>query len=706
MFCFLEFGSLMRKQFLKKVISIHLFIVSLIVVSCNNSDNYKTESNIPNPKMYVDSIIRLSIKFGDNLQHDSCKAYIFKALSFSEKNNYFGGELKAYYNLCNFYYTFQMNDSCAYTGEKVLSLTEGKVLNEDDLKTTVLTMTRLAILYANTGNHSISYRYYFKTEEMVKNIKDLDFQLEYNGRLAYTFYRLSQYSEAQKFYNKKLRIISLVKSRKVDPFYIQGIYRDIGLTYYNLKDYSKAIVYYDSALMVVNSKIKLTKEENDGVKEAEGIIRGNKGQAYYKLGEIDKAKKELLTNININCKPGFDNSDAVSSLIALGNIYLEENNIREFNSIINTIDSIYDANKLNIYYNRLISLKALAYEKQQNSGNEGRLKKFIAWNDSLKASLLSYNIKNKLVEKDVFKWKKEIENLNFETENTRTLYYNSLTIGILLFFGLFVSFLLLVNQRKNTKELRVLNSEIEKNQKKLIQSYSELEKLIQEKNNIISIVAHDLRSPLSSIKGLSLLLEGDLKDKNLIDDEIRNYLNYLNLSAEHMNTVTEDLVEMASLEDSTKVLEKENINVLNLINEIVKIYELKSKSKNIEVEVICDSNLEQALNPKKMERVFGNLLSNAIKFSQQNSKITISAEKNQGYLILKVKDNGIGIEEKNISRIFDRFTQAKNVGTKGEKPIGLGLSIVKQIIEKHNGKISVISEINKGTEFLIEIPEV
>jgi two-component system, OmpR family, sensor histidine kinase VicK len=692
------------KLFRLKIIK-PLFILVLFCFSCKNKQNNILENTLDSQRKYVDSLLVVAIKSGNNLQHDKCKTLLFKALRFSETNNYLGGELKSNYALSNFYFTFQINDSCAYRGEKVLSLTEGKLLNEEDLKTTVLAMTRLAILYATTGNHSISYRYYFKTEEMVKDINDLNFQLEYNGRLAYTFYRLAQYSEAQTFYNKKLRIINLMEPGKVDPMYTQGIYRDIGLTFFNLKEYQKAINYYDSALIILDTKKLLPNDNTNKFKEAEGVVRGNKGQAYYKLNQLSNAKSELLKNVAINCQKGFDNNDAVSSLIALGNIYLEENDYQKFNSTMILIDSIYNANKLNIYFNRVLRLKALAYQKLRNKGDNGnQLKKFISWNDSLTTSLLSYNIKNKLVEKDVIKWKKEIESLNFETENTRSLFYRSLLIGILLFFGLFVSFLYLRNLRKNTSRLKKLNSEIEENQNKLKLSYSEMEKLMKEKNNIISIVAHDLRSPLSSIKGLSLLLETDLAEKKLIDDDVKNYLNYLNLSAEHMNTVTEDLVEMATLEDSTQQLEKENTNVFNLLKSIISVLEIKAKAKNIELQIECDNNLEHQLNSKKMERVISNLISNAVKFSHQNSIVNIQAKKINGLLILTFKDNGVGIEEQNLSIIFDRFTQAKNVGTKGEKPIGLGLSIVKQIVEKHHGSISVNSVYGKGSEFVIEIP--
>jgi two-component system sensor histidine kinase VicK len=97
-------------------------------------------------------------------------------------------------------------------------------------------------------------------------------------------------------------------------------------------------------------------------------------------------------------------------------------------------------------------------------------------------------------------------------------------------------------------------------------------------------------------------------------------------------------------------------------------------------------------------------MGNAIKFSHAGSEINIEAKKTNSNLIIIVKDKGIGIPPENINAIFERFTKVKNFGTKGEKPVGLGLSIVKQIVEKHNGTISVKSEAGAGTEFFISIP--
>ena len=110
------------------------------------------------------------------------------------------------------------------------------------------------------------------------------------------------------------------------------------------------------------------------------------------------------------------------------------------------------------------------------------------------------------------------------------------------------------------------------------------------------------------------------------------------------------------------------------------------------------------IDVEKFRRVIRNLITNAIKFSPEYSKIKVSAEIREGHLLVKVKDKGIGIPDQLKDKIFDPFTTAKRFGTSGEKPIGLGLSIAKQIVEAHGGEIWFKSNEGGGTSFYIEIP--
>jgi signal transduction histidine kinase len=202
-----------------------------------------------------------------------------------------------------------------------------------------------------------------------------------------------------------------------------------------------------------------------------------------------------------------------------------------------------------------------------------------------------------------------------------------------------------------------------------------------------------------------MLLDTELNSKKIIDEDIARFIDYIKVSINHMNSVTDDILEMSTLESSQTPLVMIETNVNQLINNIVMLFGLKAKEKFITIVTEYSGNILFKLNEKKIERAISNLVNNAIKFSNAGSKIIIKALLENENLIIQIIDQGIGIDEKNFESIFDRFTRSKNIGTAGEKPVGLGLSIVKQIVEKHGGTIHFTSEKNVGTTFIVTIPK-
>jgi len=677
-----------------------------VIIGCHNLST--TSQNDRKNKAYIDSLIDISKQLTDNGDFVNSKIKIKEAYSFSEKNDILYGKINSCYLLCNAFYGQEIADSSSFYGEKAISYYDNseEENNEELKKIVALVYTRLAILYVETGNYGISYRYIFESENLVNGITDAEFMLEHNGRLAHTYYFLGLFKEAQKYYNNKLALLRLNVTEYSGAMYEQGIYRDLGLTFFNLKDYNKAIVYYDSALSKLSPKPNLTDLEAKSYQIAIGIINGNKGQAYAAQKKYKEAIVELNSNIKINSKVGYDNIDATSSLIALANVYLEQNDFEKFKATISKTDSLYNARATNVYYNRMIKIKALAYEKlNDNEKGYALLKKFIAWNDSSTSSFIKNNLRFKLNKFDTEKRNKIVDNLNKETKETKRRFYLILALATLLVIIAILSIFSVYSYRKSDNKLRRLYKQLAQNQSALENSNLDMQKLVIEKNNILGIVAHDLKSPLSSIKGLTMLLDAELNSKKIIDEDIARFIDYIKVSINHMNSVTDDILEMSTLESSQTPLVMIETNVNQLINNIVMLFGLKAKEKFITIVTEYSGNILFKLNEKKIERAISNLVNNAIKFSNAGSKIIIKALLENENLIIQIIDQGIGIDEKNFESIFDRFTRSKNIGTAGEKPVGLGLSIVKQIVEKHGGTIHFTSEKNVGTTFIVTIPK-
>ncbi len=221
------------------------------------------------------------------------------------------------------------------------------------------------------------------------------------------------------------------------------------------------------------------------------------------------------------------------------------------------------------------------------------------------------------------------------------------------------------------------------------------------KERIMHALAHDLRTPLSNIISISRIMH---QQGNLTMEQLK-WLDFIESASQNSIALVNELLqthELMNLPDNY-----ESIDLNKIVEEVVQMAILTSKDKDLHVEFIkADDDCSQLLVQLKIQRLFSNLIHNAIKFSNPSGRVIVTVSKQGQLCTVSVKDFGIGISEKNIPIIFDAFTKAKRKGTQNEPSYGLGLSICKQITEQHGGLISVVSELGKGTEFVVSLPMV
>ncbi|MDB5117181.1 MAG: Signal transduction histidine kinase [Mucilaginibacter sp.] len=225
---------------------------------------------------------------------------------------------------------------------------------------------------------------------------------------------------------------------------------------------------------------------------------------------------------------------------------------------------------------------------------------------------------------------------------------------------------------------------------------SEIETASQLKNEILGIVAHDLRNPLAAIKTIAMMMEEDVT----LDADNKDNLQMIKSSCDKAATIINDLIETAhnDLDNSFDIEEVElNQYLLKIVDEWV-----KNKMGSVALLYYgTEKQIYTHINMEKMQRVMDNLISNAIKFSGEGDRVEVRLRDTDGQIFIDVKDFGMGIPEKLLPYIFDRFSKASRKGIRGEESIGLGLSIVRQIVRKHGGEIEVDSAENRGTTFTI-----
>lgn len=226
----------------------------------------------------------------------------------------------------------------------------------------------------------------------------------------------------------------------------------------------------------------------------------------------------------------------------------------------------------------------------------------------------------------------------------------------------------------------------------------EIEKASDFKNDVLGIVAHDLRNPIAAIESITMMMEMEE-----IDEEVQDNLNMIKTSCAKAQSIVNDLLEVAKNEND-RPFETQEVNLSELLLDNINTWKNMSGIRNDIVLTVYDYTLRTSVNTDKFNRVLDNLISNALKFSKENDKLDILLSRQDDYALVQVQDHGLGIPQAMLPHIFERFTKAGRKGLKGESSTGLGLSIAKQIIEKHGGKISVASEEGKGSTFSMLLP--
>jgi len=230
-----------------------------------------------------------------------------------------------------------------------------------------------------------------------------------------------------------------------------------------------------------------------------------------------------------------------------------------------------------------------------------------------------------------------------------------------------------------------------------------LNKLEVMRRDFVANVSHELKTPITSIKGfIETLLDGAMKNPL----ELEKFLRIVGKQADRLAAIIEDLLLLSRVEEgaSTRSISMEMSRLDKILNDAVEVCSYKAGEKKIEIKIQCDADIEINVNAALLEQAVVNLIDNAVKYSNEGGSVEVEAKNLDGHVDIQVRDRGLGIEKMHLSRIFERFYCVDKGRSRQLGGTGLGLSIVKHIALLHKGDVGVESTPGAGSIFSISIP--
>lgn len=678
--CFFSFGQSKKIDSLKH----------RLTISNNESETFEI----------LDRIIRIHLT--DNM--DSTRIYNDKLLRFIKTTKDNNLAIKGYNLAATYYYYNSQLDSCLILVKKSLIL----LSNSDDYKMKSDTYRKLSILSRANSNFK-AYEEYARLS-LIEAKKSGEWEIISSSLLVLgnIFYNKNDYSNSLKHY---LKVDSLHTANKSQTSNLCLAYENIALVYSELKN-TKALDYLDKSKKVhqklnnnagVYNCIRLKgnfftkqKDFDNAIKYLSKTIEfyesfGEPNKlievyseiilAYSKTGEFLKAEKLVKKGLEITSQKGFSNFGLNSMQFSTGIFYLEQNDYSKAIIFLKEAEKTAPSQETEYYLRERKEITEAL--KKAYLGQKDYEKAFIA-NERLLVLVDSLNIQNneKLTTELETKYqteKKEKEIALLRTQNELTEQQSKSQrnlmlagLGVTSLAGLF--FLVLYRNRQITN--------------------TKLKELDQLKSNFFANISHEFRTPLTLITSP---IDDVLEDHNLSDKK-RQQFTIAKQNSERLLELVNQLLDLSKIDAGHLKLHIQEGNVLQLISALAESFSYHAKQKNISYTLNIEQKEETVWFDKDaVEKITVNLLSNAIKYTSGNGMVNCEAYTENNKLFLEVKNTGKGFTNQESHNIFERFYQTndQNQGT------GIGLALVKELVELHNGKIEVHSIQNKETSFKV-----
>ncbi len=548
----------------------------------------------------------------------------------------------------------------------------------DDLKAKAF--SRLSLYYMITGKYDESFNLAQKGLALYEKLDDEKGIAETKYNIASIYYKTNDFQTSV-----VLLIDSLIIFKKHNDYHnISKCEKALGSIYDFTGNDQKAIHSNKNAIVAAKNANDLNLESN---------ALNNLSAIYLKNDNIGLAKEFIESSIALKLKTN-DLRGLAFSIYGKGKIFLEETNYLEAEKCFLKAIEIHE--EMNEKFGLAMAYNKLAKLYFEDNKNELAKKYSLTGLDLCNYFNISI-IKIKILYLIYSVYKKE-ENLPKSLEFLEIYIQEKEKVFNVQNFKVVENYDLLIKMQSMQKD-----AEFQKERNKLITKNNKTEQLSRIRQEFLSTMSHEIRTPLNAITTIATMLneEKNRNDKSLIET--------LKFSSNHLMQIVNDILDYTKIDLGKMTLDFQPTEIKDFLNNFYNTYNLQAKEKSIQLKLITDSKLAKIyfLDTSKLNQILGNLLNNAVKFTDKGT-ITLElviTEKNAEFdkILFKVSDTGIGIEKENLKLVFDSFSQLKSGITRKKDGAGLGLSIVKKIIELHESEIHIESIVGKGSIFSFEL---
>jgi signal transduction histidine kinase len=668
---------------MKNLIKILLLFLAINSLYSQNYNLDSIENLDPEDRYYAYQKFYRSILLKDSAL---CREYIVKSINLAKKleNKELVGES---YGALGYFYDYNMNylEAIQYYTIQI------GIMEDMDTLTSRSPHNNLGIVYKDLGEYEKSL-YHLEKAAKISAIKgNTEDEINTKNNIANVYSSWGKIDKATEILRECLTLALKDSIRTSTAFSMANL----GSQFQSNEQYDSTLYYYKQAF----NYFRLDEEPNHVLE-----LHSSISNIYMELNKLDSAKYHLEQAERLLKDYGNFNNEAENKLY-LSKYYFKSNDydkaIQTINVALPKIEELRVISLLTKYYN----LAKDIYEvKGDYKSSNLYLKKLLAIKDSINAqnyekSLAAYEVRMNIAEK-------EKENELLMAKHEKTDLQNKYLIAVIIFIVISIIIVLFRYYEINNikKLLQENNQKLKDINEKLVESERDLQELNATKDKFFSIIAHDLKNPIGTFKNLTDLLHKEYESFD--DEERKDFIRMLNDSGESLSLLLENLLTWSRSQRGKILFNPVDIDLRDLAQKNIDVLQLNASQKNIELVNDIDENLIIKADPNMLTTIFRNITGNSIKFTPDGGKVSIKAVQNGSEKIsIKITDTGVGMPQEKIENLFKIDKNISTEGTNNEKGTGLGLIIVNEFINKHNGEIKVESKIGVGSTFEILLPK-